>query len=46
MVRLASGPSRAGNLAATWPDDRRRLVRTLLWLAKLDLVAFDEPEAD
>ena len=39
VARLAAGPARAGELAATHPDDRRRLVRTLLWLAKFDLVA-------
>ena len=38
MARLASGPARAGDLAAAHPDNRRRLVRTLLWLAKFDLV--------
>ena len=40
MARLtASGPTRAADLAATHPDKGRRLVRTLVWLAKFDLVA-------
>ena len=41
MARLASGPAPASDLAAAWPDHRRRLVRTLLWLAKFDLVELD-----
>ena len=41
MARLASEPALASDLAAAWPDDRRRLVRTLLWLSKFDLVGFD-----
>ena len=42
MARLAaSGPVRAGDLAAGHDGDRRVLVRTLLWLAKFDLVALD-----
>ena len=42
MARLAaSGPTRAGDLAADHAGDRRVLVRTLLWLAKFDLVELD-----
>ena len=41
MARLAHGPAPASDLAAAWPDHRRRLVRTLLWLAKFDLVELD-----
>ena len=42
MARLSSsGPAPAGDLAAAWPDDARRFVRTLLWLAKLGLVELD-----
>ena len=41
MARLvASGPTRAAELAARHPDDGRKLVRTLLWLRKFDLVEF------
>ena len=42
MERLsASGPARAADLAADFPDRTRKLVRTLLWLAKFDLVTLD-----
>ena len=40
LSRLASGPQRAADLAAAFPDARRKLVRTLLWLGKFDLVEF------
>ena len=33
------------DLAASTPHDPRRRVRTLAWLGKLDLVAFDAPGA-
>ena len=42
MARLTeSGPTRAGDLAAVHDGDRRVLVRTILWLAKFDLVVLD-----
>ena len=42
MARLAaSGPIRAAELLAEHPGAGRRLVRTLLWLGKFDLVEFD-----
>ena len=42
MARLAaSGPMRAADLLARHPVAGRRLVRTLLWLKKFDLVEFD-----
>ena len=47
MARLACGPALASDLAAAWPDNRRRLVRTLLWLGKFDLVELDpDPESN
>ena len=46
LAHLASaGPMRIGDLAAATPHDPRRLVRTLAWLGKFDLVAFDAPGA-
>ena len=47
MARLAaSGPTRAADLAAAHPSNGRKLVRTLLWLKKFDLVEFaPEPQA-
>ena len=41
MARLASGPMRAGELAAAYPERGRNLVRTLLWLGKFGLVGFE-----
>ena len=42
MSRLAaSGPVRAAEIAVDHPGNGRRLVRTLLWLKKFDLVEFD-----
>ena len=43
MARLvASGPIRAGDIVAAHPaDGRNKLVRTLLWLKKFDLVSFE-----
>lgn len=42
MARLAaSGPMRAADLLAEHPSTGRRLVRTLLWLKKFDLVELD-----
>ena len=39
LARLvASGPTRASDLAADYPGNVRKLVRTLLWLGKFDLV--------
>ena len=43
MARLASGPMRTADLAADHPNDWRKLVRTLLWLRKFDLVEFAGP---
>lgn len=41
MARLVtSGPTRARDIVADHPDNRRKLVRTLLWLRKFDLVVF------
>ena len=41
MVRLIhAGPTRAADLVADSAGDRRRLLRTLLWLRKFDLVEF------
>ena len=41
MARLvASGPMRAADLAARHRESGRKLVRTLLWLRKFDLVEF------
>ena len=40
----AAGPTRAGDLAAEIAGDRRRFVRTLLWLRKFDLVEFRSPK--
>ena len=41
MKKLASsGPVRAGDLVAEQPASGRKLVRTLLWLRKFDLVEF------
>ena len=46
MTRLAtSGPAPAARLAAGHRGSGRRLVRTLLWLKKFDLVAFDPDTA-
>ena len=46
MARLAeSGPVRAADLAADYRGAGRKLARTLLWLRKFDLVAF-EPGTD
>ena len=47
MARLAaSGPARAADIAADHPGNGRNLARTLLWLKKFDLVAFDpDPRA-
>ena len=42
MARLAaSGPVRAADLTSEHPRSGRKLVRTLLWLKKFDLVEFD-----
>lgn len=41
MARLMhAGPTRAADLVSGYTGDRRRLVRTLLWLRKFDLVEF------
>ncbi len=40
LARLASEPKRPGDLAADHAGDGRRLLRTLLWLRKFDLVEF------
>ena len=47
VARLAaSGPTRAADLFAEHPGAERRLVRTLLWLRKFDLVEFEpDPRA-
>ena len=46
MARLVeSGPVLAADLAANYRGAGRKLARTLLWLRKFDLVAF-EPSAD
>ena len=50
LARLASEPAQVAELAADYPDDRSRLLlRTLLWLAKFDLVelrsATERPES-
>ena len=42
MARLReSGPTPAADLIADYPSSGRRLVRTLLWLKKFDLVELD-----
>ena len=47
MVRLMhAGPTRAADLVADSAGDRRRLLRTLLWLRKFDLVEFGEGAAN
>ena len=38
---VASGPTRAGDIVAGHPADGRKLVRTLLWLRKFELVVFE-----
>lgn len=38
LGRLAGGPARVSDLAAAHRGEGRRLARTLLWLAKFDLV--------
>ena len=40
LARLAAEPARAADLAANHGGDRRKLLRTLLWLKKFDLVEF------
>ena len=40
LERLASAPARAADLAADHPGAGRRLLRTLLWLRKFNLVEF------
>jgi hypothetical protein len=39
MTELSGGPKRVGDLAA-FQQDRRKLLRTLAWLGKFDLVEF------
>ena len=39
MAELSAGPKRVGDLAA-FQRDRRKLLRTLAWLGKFDLVEF------
>ena len=41
MGRLSAGPARVADLADEYPNSRRKLVRTLLWLGKFDLVVFE-----
>ena len=38
LARLAAEPATAEDLAADHRGDRRKLLRTLLWLRKFDLV--------
>ena len=46
LARLtAGGPTRAADLVTGDPNARRRLLRTLLWLRKFDLVEFEAPES-
>ena len=40
LARLASEPARPADLVADHPGDGRKLLRTLLWLRKFDLVEF------
>ena len=40
LARLASAPARPADLVADHPGDGRKLLRTLLWLRKFDLVEF------
>ena len=40
LSRLASAPARAADLARDHPSAGRRLLRTLLWLRKFNLVQF------
>ena len=40
LARLASAPARPADLARDHPGAGRRLLRTLLWLRKFDLVEF------
>ncbi len=40
LARLAAEPARAEDLAAKHRGDPRKLLRTLLWLRKFDLVEF------
>ncbi len=40
LARLASAPARAADLAPDHPGAGRRLLRTLLWLRKFNLVEF------
>ena len=40
LSRLASAPARAADLARDHPGAGRRLLRTLLWLRKFNLVEF------
>ena len=43
VARLAAEPARAADLVANHAGDGRRLLRTLLWLRKFDLVEFRSP---
>ena len=46
MARLTSaGPTRTADLVTGSAGHRRKLVRTLLWLRKFDLVEFGAPES-
>ena len=40
LSRLAAAPARAADLARDHPGAGRRLLRTLLWLRKFNLVEF------